>query len=105
MGIESDHVSLDNHKKLSDALPSSSLVDVSMATMKMRMAKSSEEIELIRNGARIADLGGEALVKAVKENVPEHEVALASTSAMVREIAATYPHGELMNSKWSLKRR
>ena len=31
--------------------------------MKLRMIKSNEEIEIIRNGARIADLGAEEIVK------------------------------------------
>lgn len=63
------------------------------------MLKSPEEIELIKQGARIADLGGEAAVKAIKEGVGEHEIALASTDAMVREIADTYPHSEIRDSK------
>ena len=67
--------------------------------MKMRMLKSQEEIEVITNGARIADLGGEAVVKAMKEGAAEHEIALASTDVMVREIAATYPHSEIRDSK------
>jgi creatinase len=37
-------------------------------------------------------------VAAVKEGVPEYEVALASTQAMVREIAKRYPHTELMDT-------
>ena len=70
--------------------------------MKMRMFKSQEEIEVIKNGARIGDLGGEAVVKAMKEGAAEHEIALASTDAMVREIAATYPHSEIRDSKLAL---
>ena len=31
--------------------------------MQLRMIKSNEEIEIIRNGARIADLGGEEMSK------------------------------------------
>ena len=31
--------------------------------MQLRMIKSTEEIEIIKNGARIADLGGEEIVK------------------------------------------
>ena len=31
------------------------------------MLKSNEEIEIIRNGARIADIGGEEIVKGIKE--------------------------------------
>ena len=99
VGLEFDFVSLDNYHKLGVALPSAKFFDVGQSTMKMRMLKSQEEIELIKNGARIADLGGEAVVKAIKDGVGEHEVALASTNAMVREIAATYPHSEIRDSK------
>ena len=70
--------------------------------MKMRMIKSPEEIELIKQGARIADLGGEAVVKAIKEGAAEHEIALASTNAMVKEIADTYPHSEIRDSMFQL---
>ena len=31
-----------------------------------RMIKSTEEIEIIKNGARIADIGGEEIVKNIK---------------------------------------
>lgn len=98
VGLEFDFVSLDNYRKLGDALPNAKFVDVGQSTMKMRMLKSQEEIELIKNGARIADLGGEAVVKAIKDGVGEHEVALTSTDAMVREIAASYPHSEIRDT-------
>jgi creatinase len=98
IGIEFDHVNLDYHRLLTQALPGVELVDVGGPTMWMRTIKSAEEIALIRNGARIADIGGAACVRAIKAGVGEHEVALASTDAMVREIARTYPHGELMDS-------
>ena len=99
VGLEFDFVSLDNHRKFSDVLPNAKFLDVGQATMRMRLLKSQEEIELIRNGARIADLGGKAVVKAIKEGAAEHEVALASTDVMVRDIAATYPHSEIRDSK------
>lgn len=66
--------------------------------MRMRMRKSDEEIELIRNGAQVADIGGAACVEAIGIGVPEHEVALHATRAMVREIAQRYPHAELMDT-------
>jgi creatinase len=66
--------------------------------MRMRMVKSKAEIALIKEGARIADIGGAAGVEAIVEGVPEHEVALHSTAAMVREIARTFPHAELMDT-------
>ena len=42
--------------------------------------------------------GRRACVEAVADGVPEHEVALHSTQAMVREIARRYPHTELMDT-------
>ncbi|ABG03435.1 creatinase [Rubrobacter xylanophilus DSM 9941] len=98
LGIEYDHVNLDMKRKLQDALPGAELVDISQATMAQRMIKSEEEIELIKNGARIADIGGAAVVEAIDEGVPEYEVALHGTQAMVREIARTYPHAELRDT-------
>ena len=65
----------------------------------MRMIKSTEEIELIKNAAQIADIGGQAVVDTLQEGVPEHEVALASTQTMVREIAKRYPHTDIMDSR------
>jgi len=84
--------------KLQKALPTADLVDIAQATMQMRMVKSNEEIAVIKNGARIGDMGGAACVEAIDEGVPEHEVALHSTRTMIREIAATYPHLELMDT-------
>ena len=72
-----------------DAFPSFELVDVSQDIQKSRWIKSAEEIQHIRNGARIADIGGYAVVEAIREGVPEYEVALAGTQAMTREIAHT----------------
>jgi creatinase len=63
-----------------------------------RAIKSAEEIALIREGARTADLGGAAIRDAIREGASEHEVALIGTQAMVRHIAATFPHAELMDS-------
>ena len=90
---------LDEFAKFSDALPNASFQDVGEPAMRMRMIKSEEEIELIKEGARIADLGGDAMKKVIREGVREHEVALAGTDAMVREIADTFPHQELRDSK------
>ena len=98
VGIESDHVTLQVRDKLAAALPGVEFVDVGDATMRMRLYKSLEEQELIRAGAAVADVGGAAVKAAVADGVPEHEVALAGTAAMVREIAARFPHTELMDT-------
>ena len=96
LGVELDHLSVDQFRSLEAALPGVELVDVGSATMWMRTVKSAEEHDLIRHRARICDLGAEACVDAVAAGVPEHEVALATTQTMVREIAASFPVGELM---------
>lgn len=44
--------------------------------------------------------GGAAGVAAIKEGVPEYEVALSATQAMVRAIANTYPNVELLDSMY-----
>lgn len=98
IGIEFDHVSLDLMAKLQAALPGVELVDVSDAVMRMRTIKSLEEQALIREGTRICDIGGAAVAGAVRAGVPEHEVALAGTQAMVRAIAASFPFVELMDT-------
>ena len=98
VGIEYDHVNLENLKKLQDVLSDAELVDISKMTMRQRMVKSAEEIELIRNGAQVADIGGAACVEAIGEGVPEYEVALHSTQAMVREISRRYPESDIMDS-------
>ncbi len=98
LGIEFDFVTLQNRAKFEAALPGVELVDISPACMRQRMVKSAEEIELITQGARIADIGGAAVRDAIGDGVPEYEVALAGTQAMVREIARTYPDVELMDT-------
>jgi creatinase len=98
LGVEFDHMSLQAREKLERVFPSIELVDVSGGCMRRRMLKSAEEIAVIRSGARIADHGGEAIVAVIGEGIPEYEVALAGTQAMVREIANSYPHSELMDT-------
>jgi len=98
IGIEFDHVTLDFRRALGDALPDVEFVDVGQPSMWMRTVKSDEEIMLIREGACICDIGGRAVVEAVRAGATEHELALAGTGAMVREIAESFPFVELMDT-------
>ena len=98
LGVELDHLSVDQFRALEAAIPGVELVDVGASTMWMRTVKSTEEHDLIRHGTRICDLGAAVCVDAVAAGVPEHEVALATTQAMVREIAASFPFVELMDT-------
>ena len=62
------------------------------------MIKSNEEIEIIKNGARIADIGGEEIVKNIKEGATELEIAISGRDKMEREIAYSYPNAEYMDT-------
>ncbi len=98
VGIEFDHVNLQDMDKFKTALTGRRFVDIGAGAMRLRMVKSAEEIAHITEMARIADVGGAACVEAIAPGVGEHEVALHSTQAMVREIALTWPHAELMDT-------
>ena len=98
VGVEYDHINLENFKKLQDVLPEAQFVDISKISMKQRMVKSDEEIELIKIGAQIADIGGKACVEAIGEDVKEHEVALHATQTMVNEIANRFPDSDIMDT-------
>ena len=98
IGIENDHVTLDIREKIGSIFTFSVFSDVSKVLMKLRMIKSKEEIEIIKNGARIADLGGEEIVKNIRENNTEIEIAIAGRDRMEREIVKTYPGAEYMDT-------
>ncbi len=100
VGVEFDHISVETLRKLQGALPTAQLVDAGKPAMRMRMVKSDEEVAWIEEGARIADIGGAAALEAIAVGVPEYEVALHATQAMVREIGKSQPHVELMDT-WS----
>ena len=98
VGIEFDHMNLQVKAKLEAALPAASFQDIAAPAMRLRMVKSAEEIAHITEMTRIADIGGAACAEAIAVGVSEHEVALNSTQAMVREIARSFPEAELMDS-------
>ena len=98
IGIENDHITIDIKEKFDAIFEKSAFKDISKELMKLRMIKSSEEIEIIKNGARIADLGGEEILKNIKEDASEIEIAIAGRDRMEREIVKTYPEAEYMDT-------
>ena len=99
IGIEFDHITMENKTSLEDTFPGATFVDVAKFCMNMRMIKSEEEIELTAKSAAIAEVGAAAAKRVMKEGIAEYEVAMASTKAMVNEIAKIHPNAELMDSK------
>jgi len=98
IGIEADHLTLASRDKAEDFLAPKTLTDIAPAAMSQRMKKSAEEISLIREGARIADIGGAAIREAITEGIAEIEVAIAGRDAMERAIARAFPDSELRDT-------
>jgi creatinase len=94
LGYESDHLTVAIRLALRDNLQPSRLVDLAAQTMAQRMRKSPAELELIRAGAAVADVGGYAIRDAIKPGVREIDVAMAGRDAMELEIAARFPQAE-----------
>ena len=98
IGIENDHITLEMNEKIQSIFSASAFTDISKKLMKLRMIKSKEEIEIIKNGARIADIGGEEIVKNIKEGATELEIAITGRDKMEKEIAKKYPNAEYMDT-------
>jgi len=94
VGYEADHLVLSQFALLTEFLAPKSTADVAPATMRQRMVKSVAERELIRAGAKVADVGGYAIRDAVKAGVREIDVAMAGRDAMELEIAKRFPDAE-----------
>ena len=94
IGYEGDHLSLMQRDKMEDFLKPLSIVDLCETTMQQRMNKSQAEIELIRHGAQVADVGGYAIREAIKLGAREIDVAMAGRDAMEYEIAKRFPDAE-----------
>ena len=94
IGYEADHLTLAQRDRLEDFLEPLTIVDLSLTTMLQRMHKSEAEIALIREGARVADVGGYAIRDAVRAGVREIDVAMAGRDAMELEIAKSFPDAE-----------
>ena len=93
-GIEADHMTLAARDALASALGEAEITDLAPDVMTLRMVKSAEEIALIREGARIADIGGAAIRAAIGEGVREIDIAIAGRDAMELAIAEAFPGAE-----------
>ena len=78
-----------------DQMPGRKLADISSILGEMRMIKSPEEIEVMRQTGMIAGAMMEAAENALAEGTPEYEAALAVINAGTRKAA-----GFLTNRGW-----
>ena len=94
LGIEGDHLTLLQKQKLDEFYPCCECIDIAPQAMQQRMKKSAAEIALIKEGARIADVGGYAVRDGIKPGTREIDVAMAGRDAMELEIAKSFPNAE-----------
>ncbi|MFW6116227.1 MAG: M24 family metallopeptidase [bacterium] len=73
--------------RLRSVAPGAAFVDISGILMDMRMVKSPEEIEIMRQAGRVAVAMAEAAGDTIGEGVPEYEVSLAVIAAGTRKAA------------------
>jgi len=97
VGIEGDHLTLAARDTMR-AFVAAETLDLNREIMALRMIKSAAEIELIRGGARTADIGGAAIRDAIRVGTREIDVAMAGRDAMELEIARAYPDSELRDT-------
>ncbi|UWQ09456.1 aminopeptidase P family protein [Aliiroseovarius crassostreae] len=98
IGIEGDHLTLAQQALAKEFLQGAALVDIAADTMQARMIKSAEEIALIRDGARVADIGGAAIRDAIRLGAREIDIAMAGRDAMEEEISRAHPDSEIRDS-------
>jgi creatinase len=94
IGYEGDHLTLVQKALLDEFLQPSKARDIAPATMRQRMHKSLAELDLIRHGAQVADMGGYTIREAVRIGAREIDVAIAGRDAMEMEIAKRFPLAE-----------
>ena len=98
IGMEGDHLTLLQSQKLDAFMQPARVVDIAPMTMVQRMHKSQAELDLIRHGAGVADVGGFAIRDAIDVGAREVDVAMAGRNAMELEIAKRFPDAEYRDS-------
>lgn len=98
IGVEFDALTLAQRDQLQETFPGAEFVDIGKQMSSRRTIKSAEEIKVIREGARICDVGGDAVCEAMAPGVPEYVVAGHATSAMRAELARAHPDADLMDT-------
>ena len=98
VGIEGDHITFQQNEKLKEFVKPKQAKDISDDIMKIRMIKSMEEMDLIRSGASIADIGGAAIIESIKPGIREIDIAMIGRDAMEKAIADRFPNSELRDT-------
>ena len=87
VGIEPDHMPPIVRRYMDDLLGAETISSVSSILADMRMIKSAQELQLARDAGQVANAMMAAGRAAIKEGVPEYEVAIATSQAGTRKAA------------------
>ncbi len=87
VGIEPDHMPPIVRRYMDDLLSAETISSVSSILADMRMIKSAQELQLARYAGQVANAMMAAGRAAIKDGVPEYEVAIATSQAGTRKAA------------------
>ncbi len=87
VGIEPDHMPPIVRRYMDDLLGAETISSVSSILADMRMIKSAQELQLARDAGQVANAMMAAGRAAIKDGVPEYEVAIATSQAGTRKAA------------------
>lgn len=79
--LDSNYLTVRDQRRIAASLPNVQFTDISGVILEMRVRKSPAEIQEHRQAAAIADLGTEAIVRAMTVGVSEGELVGAGYSA------------------------
>ncbi|MFT7474536.1 MAG: creatinase [Verrucomicrobiales bacterium] len=94
IGFEETFASFEFHSKLQGGLPKFSLKPVAYGLMEAQKIKSPEELDVMRHGGQICDIGAQACVDAIKVGITEVELQRIMIQSMENEICARFPEEE-----------
>ena len=87
VGIEPDHMPPIVRRFMDDVLGAETISSISSILADMRMIKSAQELQLARDAGQVANAMMAAGRAAIKDGVPEYEVAIATSQAGTRKAA------------------
>ena len=94
IGFEETFASYEFHQKLNLGLANFTFKPFAYQLMEMQKIKSPEELDLMRHGGQICDIGAQACVDAIKEGVSEVSLQHIMVQSMENEISKRFPNEE-----------
>ena len=94
IGFEETFASYEFHQKLNIGLSNFTFKPFAYQLMEMQKIKSPEELDVMRHGGQICDIGAQACVDAIKEGVSEVSLQHIMVQSMENEISKRFPNEE-----------